>query len=77
MPTGLKTWLYLYSIEGRRREMNLGEYPSVSLVIAREKFEDARRRVKSGIDPSAEQEQTKQENITASTVAELVDLYLD
>lgn len=77
MPTGLKTWLYLYGIEGKRREMNLGEYPSVSLVIAREKFEDARRRVKSGIDPSAEQEQTKQENITASTVAELVDLYLE
>lgn len=30
MPSGVKTWLYVYNFDGRRREMNLGIYPEVS-----------------------------------------------
>uniref|UniRef100_C6DZF1 Integrase family protein n=1 Tax=Geobacter sp. (strain M21) TaxID=443144 RepID=C6DZF1_GEOSM len=54
MPSGVKTWLYLYSFEGKRREMNLGGYPHVSLETARERFEAARKKVKNNIDPMAE-----------------------
>lgn len=30
MPTGVKTWLFIYTFEGKRIEMNLGQYSSVT-----------------------------------------------
>ena len=76
MPSGSKTWLYLYTIDGKRRKMNLGCYPEVTLETARGKFEDARRKVKNGVDPLDEQEAAKQEQITAFTVAKLVEEFV-
>ena len=38
-----RSWLFIYSIEGKRREMGLGAYPAVSLKDARTRAEDARR----------------------------------
>lgn len=43
-----KRWVYLYSLNKRRREMGLG---SVSLAKAREKHKAARALVEDGIDP--------------------------
>jgi len=47
MPSGVKTWLYVYAFDGKRRKMNLGQYPAISLEDARSRFEDARRQVKN------------------------------
>jgi len=30
MPSGAKTWLYAYTFDGKRRELNLGCYPNAS-----------------------------------------------
>ncbi|QXE86615.1 integrase arm-type DNA-binding domain-containing protein [Geomonas nitrogeniifigens] len=54
MPSGVKTWLYIYSFGDKRREMNLGGYPDVTLETARDKFMAAKRKVKNGLDPIAE-----------------------
>lgn len=54
MPSGVKTWLYVYTFGGKRREMNLGSYPHVTLEAARGRFEVARNRVKNDIDPMPE-----------------------
>lgn len=85
MPSGIKTFLYIYSIDGRRREMTLGSYDSKfvdekgrgSLALAREMFENARRKVRDGIDPLEEQVQAAQERRLAPTVKDLVKDYLD
>ena len=77
MPSGVKTWLYAYSFEGKRREMNLGGYPDVTLETARGKFEEAKKRVKNGIDPLAENEEKAETRRKAPTVADLVNDYIE
>ena len=46
-----KRWTLFYKWRGKRREMGLGPYPSVSLAKAREKAEEARQSVSEGVDP--------------------------
>jgi len=77
MPSGSKTWLYLYNFDGKRRKMNLGGYPEVTLETARTRFEDARRQVKNGIDPMAAAEEAKEARRKAPTVADLVAEYIE
>jgi integrase len=76
MPSGVKTWLYVYSINDKRRELNLGSYPDVTLETARGKFEDAKKLVKNGIDPVALIEQAKDDSIKALTVSKLAEEYM-
>ena len=57
--------------------MNLGTYPEVTLETARTRFEDARRKVKNGIDPMAEQEEAKVARRKAPTVADLIEEYIE
>src|ERR1700693_5888749 len=84
MPSGIKTFLYIYSIDGRRREMSLCSYDPKfvdekgrgSLALARDMFENARRKVRDGIDPLEEQLQAEQERRLAPTVKDLVKDYL-
>lgn len=77
MPSGSKTWLYLYSFDGKRHEMNLGSYPDVSLETAREQFDGAKKKMKNGIDPLAEKEQAADERRKAPTVAKLIEEYIE
>jgi hypothetical protein len=50
-PSGAKSWLYRYMVDGRRRDMGLGSYPTVSLAEARERHDWAKAYAKNGIDP--------------------------
>lgn len=77
LPSGSKTWLYIYGIDGKRREMNLGNYPDVTLETARHKFEDARRKVKNGIDPLKEKEEAAEKRRKAPTVSDLCTDYIE
>lgn len=77
MPTGVKTWLYIYSFDGKRREMNLGSYPDVTLEAARVKFDAARTRVKNGFDPAEEKEQATTARRNAHTIADLIKDYIE
>ena len=76
MPSGVKTWLYVYNVGDKRREMNLGNYPDVTLETARGKFDEARKSVKNGTDPMAEKEQAAEVRRKAPDVATLIDEYL-
>ena len=51
--TGAKSWLYCFTLAGRRREMGLGPYPAVTLAAARQEAGKARAVVKAGEDPIA------------------------
>ena len=50
-PKGGKWWRLKYWFGGKERRMSLGVYPDVSLADAREKREEACRKVAAGIDP--------------------------
>ena len=77
MPSGVKTWLYVYAFGEKRRELNLGSYPEVTLETARGKFEDARKKVKNGVDPIAEKELAAKELEEAYTVKKLCAEYIE
>lgn len=78
-PSGEKAWYYIYTFDGRKRFMRLGEggYPDVSLATARQKFEVARVQVKNGVDPLGEREQAKLERDRTPTVAAFVEEYIN
>jgi len=77
LPSGLKTWLYVYSFDEKRREMNLGNYPEVTLEASRGKFEEARRKVKNGTDPMLEKVEAAEARRKAPTVTDLVEEYIE
>ena len=41
-PSGTKSWIFRYKIDGRERAMGLGPYPAVSLASARGKATECR-----------------------------------
>ena len=51
LPSGCKTFQYIYTLLGKRRRHNLGIYPATSLAEAREKYLEAASLVSKGLDP--------------------------
>jgi integrase len=56
---GARWWRFRYRVSGREKLISLGTYPDTSLRLAREKRDEARRRLAAGIDPSAERQAAK------------------
>ena len=52
-PSGGKWWRFKYRFGGKEKLLSFGTYPDVSLKEARDKREEARKRLADGIDPSA------------------------
>lgn len=76
-PSGAKTWLYVYTFEGKRKEIKLGEYPALRLADARLKYNEAFELHQNGKDPGAKERQQQEERRAAPTVAALVEEYLE
>ncbi len=53
-PTGTKSWVFMWVVGGKRREMGMGSYPAISLSKARSKANDCREAIAEGRDPIAE-----------------------
>ena len=51
---GRKSWVQRITVDGRRRDIGLGGYPTVSLALARKRATDNREAISSGRDPVAE-----------------------
>jgi integrase len=71
-PSGSKRWYQRVTIHGKRRNIGLGGYPSVTLADAREMAVANLLAIKQGKDPLAEKHQAAEENrrATAPTFAE-------
>lgn len=70
-PDGSRWWRFRYRWGGREKLISLGVYPDVSLKRAREKRDDARRQIDEGVDPSADRQSKKLEQVhTFKAVAE-------
>lgn len=58
-PNGSKLWRLKYRHLGRDKRIALGSYPEVGLAEARRKRDEARQKLRDGIDPGAERKREK------------------
>ena len=72
-PTGARSWLFMYKREGRRRELGLGGFPTISLAVARKEAETLRAALAGGRDPLAERKPAGR----PTTFAEVVERFLE
>lgn len=75
--SGSRLWRFKYRHGGKERLLALGAYPDVSLKMAREKRDKARRLLADGVDPSAHKQEAKAaETVTfAGVAAEWLELH--
>lgn len=72
LPSGIKTFWYRFTLNGKRLKMNLGQYPEVSLAEANNRHDKAKIQVRSGADPRQQQdpEQILESPLTVTALAE-------
>jgi hypothetical protein len=58
-PSGARSWVLRYQIDGRRRDMGLRSWPEITLSLARDLALDARRSIALGRDPLNEKAKRK------------------
>ena len=75
LPSGVKTWFYIYRFDGKRRFLNLGHYPLLSLAEARKKHREALLMVEHGVDPLHDKVVKRLERQQTPTVEEFAREY--
>jgi hypothetical protein len=63
-PNGSKLWRLAYRFSGKQKTLAIGIYPTITLKLAREKRDEARRLLADNIDPST---QRRLDKLTAAT----------
>jgi integrase len=58
-PSGSRWWRFKYRVDGSEKLLSLGVYPDVSLKLARERRDEARRLLATGVDPCAKRQAEK------------------
>ena len=61
LPTGTKTFLYIFELNKQKGYLQLGNYPAISLADARTAYNNAYNLVKKGIDPREEKKAAVEE----------------
>ncbi|WP_150497822.1 tyrosine-type recombinase/integrase [Roseibium aquae] len=72
-PGGGRFWIQRTTIDGRRREIGLGSFPTISLADAREAANENKRLIRAGHDPIA----AKQRDRRVLTFSQAVERYLE
>lgn len=67
-PSGQKVWRYRYRLAGKASMYTIGEYPTVSLAVARTLVEDARVMVAQGLNPSIAKKVARLGNINEQQI---------
>lgn len=62
-PSGGKWWRLKYRVDGKEKRLSLGVYPEMSLKAARERRDEARALLATGVDPG---EQRKAQKLTGA-----------
>jgi len=63
LPSGSKSFLYIFELEKQKGYVQLGNYPAVSLAEARLAYNEAFNLVKKGIDPRQERKNLAEEKV--------------
>jgi integrase len=74
---GTKTFIYVYSFNGRRRRFTIGRVGEIALEDAREKARELRALVRQGRDPAAERKTSRALRTPAASqgFSEIIELY--
>ncbi len=70
--SGGKHWRMKYRYNGKEKLLTIGNYPAVSLKLARDARDQAKEKLAQGIDPSAAKQQAKAERQAQTVEAELL-----
>jgi integrase len=65
-PSGAKAWVFRYQLGGKRRDMGIGSYPTISLADARQRAAEHRRQRHDGIDPLDARKTRRQAQLVAA-----------
>jgi len=79
-PTGTKSFYLRYTFGGKEKLLCLGEYPTISLSVARDEYESATKKVRAGIDPALPpppDPTTDENNAKNDTVSWMVEQFLN
>src|SRR3546814_16178134 len=78
-PNGSLLWRFKYRIDGREKKLALGKYPQVSLKAAREKRDEARKKIAEGVDPGKQRREAKIKAMTEArnTFRLVADEYIE
>jgi integrase len=76
-PEGPKLWHLAYRFLGKQKTLALGPYPVVTLAMAREAREQAKRLLAQGVDPSEKRKADKRAAAAARTFGEVADEWFD
>lgn len=58
-PTGKKVWKVLYTLDGKKGTITIGEYPLISIKAARLKRDEIKIMLASGISPGQKKKEEK------------------
>ena len=73
---GTAAWVLRYRHGGKGRELTLGQYPDVSLKLARQRAGDARAEVQNGVDVARERQREKADSAAAKSFKQLAADYM-
>jgi len=76
-PSGAKSFIYIYTLNGTKRRMTFGSFPAMTLSEAHTEHESARCKVEKGIDPATERLEAELAEKTADTVKQLSIEYIE
>ncbi|MDG9783889.1 tyrosine-type recombinase/integrase [Metapseudomonas otitidis] len=78
-PSGVKSWHFRFTWLGRQARISLGVYPDVSLKDARQRRDEARAEVASGVDPreSRKERRAGAERSSVRTFAKVYEEWLE
>jgi len=75
--SGVKTWFFIFTLEGKRYSLSLGNYPDVTLAKARELYTDAWKLYAAGKNPARLAKIEETERRLAPTVEMLIEHYIE
>ena len=75
-PSGVKSWIYSYWFDGKKRMQTLGNYPAMTVAQAHAACADAMRERELGRDPGAAVVEARAAERKAPTFAELADRFM-
>lgn len=76
-PEGLKVFSWMYRYNGKQKRLTIGRYPDVGLADAHAAVIEGRRKLKQGIDPGAEIAQARDEEMSAPTLRDFADTFIE
>lgn len=76
-PTGVKSWFFIFTFEGKRYSMSLGSYPDVSLSAAKLKYNEAWKSFSAGKNPATLEREAQDERRRMPTVSDLAKEYIE